>query len=185
MKAKSARASEWRGVKVFGVGAAKMEVALRMRINALKMVLVDGAFNGLSIPWSESVLKNYMAIHRPSGTVLTYTHDEGYHTSGWWKNPDYERCLHLSLSFHDPETGKPAPGGYRFTNEWLDVFFGESRRLLWCEPLALPEEGSFEVWHYRLFCDASWNPMPPEREAPTAEFAARGWKRWPELTWRK
>ena len=31
--------------------------------------------------------------------IIILTRDVGYHTSGWWKNPDYERCYHLSISF--------------------------------------------------------------------------------------
>ena len=26
--------------------------------------------------------------------IIVFTRDIGYHTSGWWKNPDYERCYH-------------------------------------------------------------------------------------------
>lgn len=35
--------------------------------------------------------------------IIIFTRDEGAHTCGWWKNPDYERCYHLSISF---------PGGW-------------------------------------------------------------------------
>ena len=35
-------------------------------------------------------------------TSLIYTMDEGMHSIGWWKNPDYARCYHLSLC---PELG--------------------------------------------------------------------------------
>lgn len=31
--------------------------------------------------------------------IVIMTRDIGYHTSGWWKNPDYERCFHVSISY--------------------------------------------------------------------------------------
>lgn len=40
--------------------------------------------------------------------IIIFTRDEGAHTCGWWKNPDYERCYHLSISF---------PGGWNRKKE--------------------------------------------------------------------
>lgn len=59
--------------------------------------------------------------------IIIFTRDEGAHTCGWWKNPDYERCYHLSISF---------PGGWnRKKAEYiLDRIFGYNKRMLWCEP---------------------------------------------------
>lgn len=46
--------------------------------------------------------------------IIIFTRDEGAHTCGWWKNPDYERCYHLSISF---------PGGWnrKKRNTYLTV----------------------------------------------------------------
>lgn len=65
--------------------------------------------------------------------IMVFTRDIGYHTSGWWKNPDYERCYHLSISF---------PGGRnnKKLEHILNKFFGNNKRLLWCEP-PYSEEG--------------------------------------------
>lgn len=38
--------------------------------------------------------------------IIIFTRDEGAHTCGWWKNPDYERCYHLSISFPGDGTGR-------------------------------------------------------------------------------
>lgn len=59
--------------------------------------------------------------------IAILTRDVGYHTSGWWKNPEYERCYHLSVSF---------PGGQKrsYLEHILKQLFGYDRRLLWCEP---------------------------------------------------
>lgn len=56
--------------------------------------------------------------------IVIFTRDVGYHTSGWWKNPDYERCYHLSISF---------PGGMKRSRlEYvIKQLFGDDRRWLW------------------------------------------------------
>lgn len=43
------------------------------------------------------------------GLMTILTRDIGYHSSGWWKNPDFERCLHLSISFFHPIHRVPTP----------------------------------------------------------------------------
>lgn len=84
--------------------AALAEVASDM-----KRVAAYGHYDGFA---SDRGMQRYLARCRriiPIGFVALFTHDRGMHSSGWWKNPDYEQCLHLSLSFFDPETGEPAP----------------------------------------------------------------------------
>jgi hypothetical protein len=123
------------------------------------------------------------AYHRPTGTTLFFTRDAGYHSSGWWKNPDYDQCFHLSLSFHDLETGEIAPKDEVLTREWLDLFFGDNERLLWCEPPAFTEGKTNDTWHYRLFCDEFWRPIKPRGEVYSTEFTEIGWKSFSELAW--
>ncbi len=43
-----------------------------------------------------------------AGAKLIYTRDVDMHESGWFKNPDYDRCYHPSLSF-----------GHKLTNELM------------------------------------------------------------------
>ena len=55
-----------------------------------------GVFEGKYItPYLESCR---WYIERIDAQVVM-TRDIGYHTSGWWKNPDYERCYHLSIDY--------------------------------------------------------------------------------------
>ncbi|WP_010416125.1 hypothetical protein [Anaerophaga thermohalophila] len=86
--------------------------------------------------------------------IIVFTRDTGYHSGGWWKNPEYERCYHLSISF---------PGGRnrKALNEVLAGLFGWQRKLLWAEPPYSKEGRENEVWHYRLFCDQGWQPIKP------------------------
>lgn len=108
------------------------------------------------------------------GAVVILTRDVGYHTSGWWKNPDYERCYHLSISY---------PGGTNFKKtEWLlNALFGYDRKLMWCEPPYSKTGKELEVYHYRLFCDEAWKPIMPRREVYTREFTERGWKSFSDI----
>ena len=106
--------------------------------------------------------------------IIILTRDVGYHTSGWWKNPDYERCYHLSISF---------PGGrdIRKLEHILEKFFGNNRRLLWCEPPYSKQGKQVEVYHYRLFCDENWQPIMPRGEVYSKQFTELGWKSYSEL----
>ena len=106
--------------------------------------------------------------------IAILTRDVGYHSSGWWKNPDYERCYHLSISF---------PGGMKRKHlEYiLKELFHDDRRWLWCEPPYTEAGRQAEVWHYRLFCDPAWQPLKPRGEVYTKEFTEAGWKSFSEL----
>jgi hypothetical protein len=121
-------------------------------------------------------------IHLETGTLLLFTRDVGHHTSGWFKNPDYERCYHLSLSFWDLERRVARPFEHRLARAWVRAFYGEWVRCVW-------EEGSKfrylpqlpEVRHYRVFCDEHWQPILPRGEVYSREFTEKGWKSFSEL----
>lgn len=149
-------------------------VAKEMRRRAL-----IGTYDGrLS---SQKRLDDYMALHLPTGTYLIFTRDVGMHSCGWWKNPDYERCWHLSLSFRDPDSHQPAPKDERLTREWIEVFFGHDRTLLWAEPPYSAQGKASDTWHYRLFCDPDWQPILPRGEVYSKVFTERAWKSFSEL----
>ena len=129
-------------------------------------------------------------FHARTGTLLFYSRDEGMHSSGWWKNPDYERCRHLSLSFHEtePEAGRNygqmrqvKPKDRALTEEWIDCFFGAQKRLLWSEPPVTEHGKKFDVWHYRLFCDENWLPIKPRGEVYSRELTEAGWKSYSDV----
>jgi hypothetical protein len=86
--------------------------------------------------------------------TIIFTKEEGYHSGGWWKNPDYERCWHLSVSFKGGNEKKA------LTN-MLTYLFGEYTRWLWWEPPYSKEGKENDVNHYRLFCDEYWQPIKP------------------------
>jgi hypothetical protein len=106
--------------------------------------------------------------------IIIFTRDTGHHTCGWWKNPDYEQCFHLSISF---------PGGRNKSaiDKILSGFFGEHKSKLWIEPPYSEIGKSKEVWHYRLFCDKFWNPIIPRGEVYSKQFTDIGWKSYSEI----
>lgn len=152
-------------------------IAQWMRVNAMR----SGTYDGLATESNRWLMRSCTARHLPSGTLLIFTRDAGMHSSGWWKNPDYERCWHLSLSFHDPITGEDGPKDARLTDEWLEAFYGDDCRYAWAEPPYSPDGKKADVWHYRVFCDPSWAAILPRGEVYSKEFTERGWMSFSEL----
>lgn len=105
---------------------------------------------------------------------IIYTKDTGHHTCGWWKNPDYERCYHLSISF---------PGGKKkaVVEKLVDYLFGQHKKWIWVEPPYSETGKRLDVWHYRLFCNAMWQPIKPRGEVYSTELTEAGWKSYSEL----
>ena len=128
-------------------------------------------------------LNRCFAYHQPTGSKLGLTRDEGHHACGWWKNPDYERCRHLSLTFHDPETGQPTRDKDELlTQQWIDVIFGDNKRLIWSEPPFSDAGEALCTWHYRLFFHADWKTvLLPRKEVYSRAFTEAGWLPFSEL----
>lgn len=105
---------------------------------------------------------------------MIFTRDVGYHSGGWWKNPDYERCWHLSISFPD--------GRNKVTlDKIIEALFGAHKNLIWVEPPYTDTGKKYDVWHYRLFCDENWQPIKPRGEVYSTQFTEKGWKSFSEL----
>ena len=114
---------------------------------------------------------------------VLYTRDTGHHTSGWWKNPDYERCKHLTLSFVEEPTHSNGRLPFQTTEaeKIARGFFGHDVKLTWFEP-AYSEEGKVSgVGHYRLFCDSGWQPIKPRGEVYNTDWTPKDWKSFSEL----
>lgn len=105
--------------------------------------------------------------------IMIFTKESGYHSGGWWKNPEYERCFHLSISF---------PGGKTQTkmNKIINGLFGVHKKMIWAESPYSDEGKKHDVWHYRLFCDISWTPIIPKGEVYSTHLTERGWKSFSE-----
>lgn len=121
--------------------------------------------------------RHFMVTHGV-GIMTIFTRDVGYHSSGWWKNPDYERCFHLSVSFMDYETLDPMPKNNALTEKVLKAFYLRDVNRLWCEPPYGDQGKRQDVWHYRLFCDKGWNPIKPRGEVYSKELTEANWLSW-------
>lgn len=116
-------------------------------------------------------------IHQKTGTSLLFTRDKGMHSSGWFKNPDYDRCYHLSISFWDLTGDEPKARAYepQLAQLWVKLFYGEWERYVWEEGTAMPELPA-EVRHYRVMTDEHWRPIIPRKEVYSRDFIEKGWK---------
>lgn len=115
-------------------------------------------------------------LHPETGTLLIFMRDVGMHSSGWFKNPDYERCWHLSVSFWDVEANAMRPYEAQLAETWVRCFYRGNAHYVW-------EEGNFRidvpgVRHYRVLCDRMWQPIIPRGEVYSLDFTEKGWKSW-------
>ncbi|OPY85359.1 MAG: hypothetical protein A4E65_00125 [Syntrophorhabdus sp. PtaU1.Bin153] len=143
-----------------------------------------GIYTGTGSPENMKLIKHCTGYWFDSAmiSVIIFTRDEGHHSMGIFKNPDYERCLHLSLSFRDLLTQKSIPKDREATKMWVNVFFSpDDQKKLWIESPKSDEGKLRDVWHYRMFCDEHWRGIIPRREVYTSEFTELGWKSFSEL----
>lgn len=149
-------------------------VVLNQRMKAWQ----HGPFTGRSSVADTLVITRCTVDDALTQTRLIFTRDVGHHTSGWWANPDFERCYHLSLSPRPLET--PPDGAVDFSKTvqaaWVQAFFAVNVRLLWVEPPYSAKGKQLEVWHFRLFTDATWRPVLPRGEVYGRELTEAGWR---------
>jgi hypothetical protein len=115
------------------------------------------------------------------GIATLMTRDVGYHTSGWWKNPDFERCYHLTVSYFDPQTQRPMPQNHQVTAKIAKAMFFPHVKWVLVEPPYYETGQRRDVWHYRLFCDERWQPLKPSGEVYSTANTKAGWKSFSEV----
>lgn len=120
---------------------------------------------------------------RPTNVLCSF--DQHYHGSGWFKNSDYEQCLHVSVS-HVGDTQElrhiPAELGGGVTVAptletasdaevwaWAVAFFGDDAPKAWLEPACSPLDPYRmpNIAHVRLYYDQAMHPFMPEGEVYT------------------
>lgn len=152
-------------------------------VGALKYRADQGALGTRGAEtWYLSTCTGYDA---KTGARLIFTRDVGMHSCGWWKNPDYERCYHLSISFRYFLSGAFAPFDRGIALEYLKAFFGDDHRKTWSEPPYTREGKVVECWHFRLFCDEHWQPILPRGEVYSKELTEAGYKTFSELKYER
>lgn len=102
---------------------------------------------------------------------LLLTKDRMHHSVGWWRNAEYEYCIHLSISaWHTPEEPEDIPPAEE--RYWTFAFFPRTYTMLWHEPggtdpRLTPEEKmkNRHFAHLRLFLDPeTFEPFIPTGE---------------------
>jgi len=157
---------------------------LRRIVRGMKTAAIRGVYSGL--PSDQSYLMACSRVDTETGANLIYTRDTGHHSSGWLKNPDYERCWHLSTS--QVSSGLLVPDGRgkfapvtreldrKIKRAWVEAFFGEDLHLVWFESAKSARGRELEVRHWRLFADERWQPILPRGEVYSTELTEIGWR---------
>jgi hypothetical protein len=163
--------------------ARRVELAAR---RARAKARVGQVFYGNAQQWELSLYTTDVVLG-DKGVRVMLTRDGGMHSGGWFKNPDYERCWHLSLSFRTPDGLVPLPRDPALSRQIVAAVFGGASRMLWVEGPKHPDRdiAVLDVWHYRLMCDEHWRPIIPRGEVYSKEFTERGWRSFSEIHGRK
>jgi hypothetical protein len=123
-----------------------------------------------------------------TGLRVMFTRDTGHHTSGWMKNPDFERCLHLSISparlVKNATRIGMGDGSRALVNLWVRSILKDGERLALYESAKTPEGKAHEVEHWRVFCDPVWTPFKPRGEVYASDNTPVDWKSWTEVAGR-
>jgi len=160
------------------LAAPDPRIVAHLRIQAAKM-----NYDGRQSPTTMRHIQRCTVYHAPTRAVVLFTRDVGMHDSGWWKNPDYNACQHLSLSFAAMERGhvERLPFDRKMARRWAEAFFGDNCRLLWLEGPFSDEGKAAGVHHYRLFCDKAWKPILPRGEVYSRDWTPADWKSWSDV----
>lgn len=139
-------------------------------------------YTGQMTPANQAIIRACSHFERRTGTRLIFTRDADPHLSGWWKNPDFARNRHLSLSYVDPELRLDRSHDHRLSRLWTQAFFGDDAKLLWCEPPSSSTGKAHDVWHFRLFMELDWRTaLKPRGEVYTKRNTPAGWLSWSDL----
>jgi hypothetical protein len=143
-------------------------------------------YDGRNTDANQLLLQMCSHYHPATFANMIFSRDAGMHSSGWWKNPDYERCYHLSISFAAVSAiiGAPPtrlPHNAREAVRWCEALFGDDKRYLWIEGPFSEHGHAYDVWHYRLFCDPAWNPIKPRGEVYSRDWTPAEWRSWSDV----
>lgn len=129
----------------------------------------------------QSVIRSRHRLHtdsltEPGRTVsIIVTLDSGTHASGWWRNSDYDRCLHLSVTHPGSIViGRLETPSDKEVASWAKALFGPHLNKTWTEPAAsvFDPHRQPNVCHVRLFLDKENRPIMPEGEV----YHLKPWK---------
>ncbi len=162
---------------------ARVDLVAHMALVAgeLRRRAKHGLFNGRVGPEGRRYIGHCIVDDETTRTRLIFTRDTGHHTSGWLKNPDYERCWHLSTSSMPsalvlPSAMLAAELDRKTLAGWVGAFFGADVSYVWSESPKSAVGKERGVWHWRLFCDEHWQPHLARKEIYSLDFTPADWR---------
>lgn len=149
-----------------------------------KLRAMRGTYDGVVSDRNMKLMRfcsHLYSINPEVSARMIYTRDVGHHSSGWFKNPDYERAMHLSISFCVNPTDQPLPFDRKQAEKIARAFFEDDCSKAWVEPPYSTDGKRCGVYHYRIFCDPGWNPIVPRREVYSKDDTPSDWKSFSEI----
>lgn len=100
---------------------------------------------------------------------VIFTLDCGMHMGGWWKNSEYDRCWHLSLTMRTASSPLAIPETPTHAEQdvWVHAFFDPHAAWVWFEPATNTTPAGKAPVHYRLFLNQDLDPILPRGEVYT------------------
>lgn len=144
------------------------------RYDSYKPMIQKMRFTALTRPWDgrSQTIARHIAYFKEltdseAMTCIILTFDIGHHGCGWWKNSQYDRCLHLSISMSNDGINS-VEATQEEIKAWIELVFKDvhpdALKWLWREPGYERKE----INHYRLFYSKITNqPILPEGEVYT------------------
>ena len=171
----------------------KLERQMRRIAYSMTAFARTWEFNGQNTEMNMQWIILSSRIHHESGRKIIFTRDVNRHLSGWLRNPDFERCWHLSLSHIPPNLIIPGrvidmnpldyciPPDKGITKMWCEAFFGPHLHFVLVEGPKSAIGKERDVWHFRICADEHWEPIKPRGEVYSSEWTERGWKSASEI----
>lgn len=144
------------------------EAIARTRLRQMRRKAMARPWDGQSLPPDDQrwLTTGLTEPHRPTSVLFTF--EFGAHGCGWWRNSDYDRCQHLSVT-HLTGLGHVQAPTDAEVRAWARAAFGKYVVWTWTEPPAstLDPYRLPGVAHVRLFLDKQDHPILPEGEVYT------------------
>ena len=165
-------------IAILGERIPDMRVVASAKLAAAAMVI-----DGRRTPAAQRHIRKCWHYHPRTQTAMIFTREQGYHSGGWWKNPDYERCFHLSLRMlaYDGEKPIALPYDFKLGQKWVEAFFGDDAKLTWHEGPFTEQAKMESIHHYRLFCDEAWKAFKPRGEVYSKDWTPADWHSFSDI----
>jgi len=169
-------------------------------VSTIRTAAKMGFSDGYASAATAAYIRLCSHFHGHTGSLILFSRDQYHHSSGWMKNPDFERCWHLSLSFREPfptwpvdrlsspqtlaQLGAVIPlvsFDWKLARKWVDLILGDDAKLSWVETAKSPQGKELSVMHWRVFTDPGWSAIKPRGEVYSKELTNAGWRSWSDL----